>query len=232
MPLERGGMSIGDRSSPEDDPRVGFIVARERRRLARELHDGLAQDLAFIVSQSLRIAGRIPDEPGLAHIAAAAERALAESRRLIDELGLSRTLTLSAAIADEAQRLAERAGLKLSLQAAPEIETTAEIEHAVLRIVGEAVSNAARHARASSVFLTVTSSSDGLVVRVSDDGCGFDAARPRPVSQTSGYGLVSMAERARSIGAEMRLDSRPGIGTVVELTVPVDAGGGAGKRDG
>jgi signal transduction histidine kinase len=198
---------------------AALAVVAERRRLARELHDGVAQDLAFIVSQSLRLTRSFPDEPALERIAAAAERALADSRATINELTRPESTTLAAAVREQAREITERAGLRLELEVADDIETTAEVEHAVLRISREAISNAARHADATTVAISVSSTAEGLRVRVADDGRGFDPAR-RTSSRSSGFGLVSMDERARALGGEMRLESQPGAGTVVELALP------------
>jgi signal transduction histidine kinase len=204
-------------SRREED--AALAVAEERRRLARELHDGVAQDLAFIVSQSLRMTRSFPDEPALERIAAAAERALADSRATITGLAAPRSATLGAAVCDQAYELAERAGLLLELEVADDIDTTAEVEHAVLRIIREAISNASRHANATTVAISVSSTADGLRVRVADDGRGFDPARIA-TSGSGGFGLASMDERARALGGEMRLESQPGVGTVVELALP------------
>jgi signal transduction histidine kinase len=198
---------------------AALAVAEERRRLARELHDGVAQDLAFIVSQSLRLTRSFPDEPALERVATAAERALADSRTIIRGLTRSEATTLAAAVCDQAHEMTERAGLRLELEVADDIEATAEVEHAVLRISREAISNAARHADATTVAISVSSTPDGLRVRVADDGRGFDPAHMAR-SGSAGFGLVSMDERARALGGEMRLESQPGAGTVVELALP------------
>jgi signal transduction histidine kinase len=155
----------------------------------------------------------------LERIAAAAERALAESRTTINGLVRSQSTTLAAAVSDQAHEMAERAGLRLELEVAEGIEATPEVEHAVLRISREAISNAARHADATTVTINVWSTADGLRVRVADDGRGFDPAG-RTSSGSPGFGLVSMDERARALGGEMRLASQPGGGTVVELALP------------
>jgi signal transduction histidine kinase len=198
---------------------AALAVAEERRRLARELHDGVAQDLAFIVSQSLRLTRSFPDEPALDRIAAAAERALADSRTTINGLAKPGSTTLGAALCDQAHEIAERSGLQLTLEVVDGIETTAEVEHELLRIMREAISNAARHADATALAISVSSTADGLRLRIADDGRGFDPARI-VTSGSGGFGLVSMDERARALGGEMRLESRPGVGTVVELALP------------
>jgi signal transduction histidine kinase len=155
----------------------------------------------------------------LARIAEAAERGLADSRMTINGLARPGSTTLAAAVCEQAHEMAERAGLRLEVEVADGIQTTAEVEHAVMRISREAISNAARHADATTLAISVSSTADGLRVRVADDGRGFDPARMTS-SGSAGFGLVSMDERARALGGEMRLESRPGAGTVVELALP------------
>jgi signal transduction histidine kinase len=204
------------RPAPQE---IELAIAEERRRIARDMHDGIAQDLAFIVSQTLRLAGGVSDPPALVRIAAAAERALSDTRETIYGLSSPAHLTLAAAVTERATRLAERAGLRLELEIADAVETTPEVEHAVLRIVQEALSNAARHAGASTVAVKVSATREKLVVTVADDGCGFDPTRIATAT-TGGFGLTSMAERARSVGGEVHLESRLDVGTTVELEVP------------
>jgi signal transduction histidine kinase len=189
-------------------------VTDERRRLARELHDGVAQELAFIVSQVQRL---IPgDVNGTAHdIGLAAERALMDSRRSIQLLKRSDSPTLTTAIVEQASRVADRAGLTLDIEILDEVEASPEAEYAILRIVQEAISNAAQHSGAGLVSVTVSERDGPLIVRISDDGSGFES---NPGGRRRlGFGLVSMAERAESCGGELKVQSQPGRGTVVEV---------------
>jgi signal transduction histidine kinase len=211
---------------PRFDEQQGIesAVAEERRRFARELHDGVAQDLAYIVSQSLRLARATEhraasDLAQLELIAAAADRALSETRAMIYRLAPPTRPKLGAAIRAEASRISERAGLRLELQVGDGIQATAEIEQAVLRIVQEAVSNAARHANASTISISLSSAPGGVLVTIADNGHGFDLGQVE-TSRRAGFGLVCMRERARSVGGDVRLHSRPGRGTVVEVALP------------
>ena len=190
---------------------------RERRRVARALHDGLAHELAFIVMQSRRLAHEEGDEPALHHLAAAAERALDESRDAIAALGRPVAGPLSAAVAQAAMDVAARFDVDLRLEVADSVDTDAETREGLVRIVREAVTNAARHGAARSV--TVELQRDGeLRLRIVDDGIGFDpAAPPRP---GRGFGFMSMSERAEAAGGALRVQSRPGEGTQVEVVVP------------
>jgi signal transduction histidine kinase len=194
-----------------------MAVVEERRRVARDLHDGLAQDVAFIASQSKYLAGQSGDQR-LSEIAVAAERALDDSRAVVGALTRASRAPLSASIALQAQEFARRWGLSVQLSLEPGVDLAPEKEQAILRIVGEALSNAARHAQASTVDIRLGYRDGPLVVAVSDDGRGFDAEAERIAER--GFGLRSMCERARLVGGDVRFVSAPGHGTRVEIAMP------------
>jgi signal transduction histidine kinase len=197
------------------------VAADERRRLARELHDGLAQDLAFVVSQASTLARRSGDHEALREIAYAADRALADSRRAIHLLKRARSRALSAALAERSYELCSRAGLKMEFaMLGGEVHATPEVEHGVLQIVSEAISNAAKHSRAETVSVELRSSGEKFAVRVIDDGCGFDKSPSRVRRHRfGGFGMTSMAERAHALGADLQVRSDcHGGGTTVEVT--------------
>jgi signal transduction histidine kinase len=194
-----------------------MAVADERRRVARDLHDGLAQEVAFIASQSKYLAGQSGDQR-LSEIAAAAERALDDSRAVVGALTRASCVPLSASIALQAQEFARRWGLSVQLALEPGVDLAPEKEQAILRIVGEALSNAARHAQASTVDIRLGYRNGPLLVAVSDDGRGFDAEAERIAER--GFGLRNMCERARLVGGNVRFVSEPGHGTRVEIAMP------------
>jgi signal transduction histidine kinase len=189
----------------------------ERRRLARELHDGLAQELAFISTQSRWLAqGPPPDASRLDQLALAAARALDESRSAIAALTRPLDEPLEVALAQAAEEVAERVGVKVRLDLEPGVDVTPTTRAALLRIVREAVTNTARHAQASEV--TVSLATDGRVhLRISDNGVGFDTTEKE---QGWGFGLVSMRERAQAIGATLEVRSSRGEGTAIEVVIP------------
>jgi signal transduction histidine kinase len=192
------------------------VLAAERRRLARELHDGIVQELAFIASQSQDLARS--GNRRLEEIAASADRALGEARTLVGALKRGSGLPLSASIALQGQEFARRFGVTVRLALDEEVDVAPEKRQAVLRIVGEALSNAARHADAGKIEIVLGSSERGLRVAVRDDGRGFDPRREE-VTQC-GFGLQSMRERAQIVGGELELESAPGTGTTVVLAIP------------
>jgi signal transduction histidine kinase len=194
-----------------------LAVADERRRVARDLHDGLAQEVAFIASQTKYLAGQSGDQR-LSEIAVAAERALDDSRAVVGALTRESRAPLSASIALQAQEFARRWGLSVQLALETGVDIAPEKEQAILRIVGEALSNAARHAHASTVDIRLGYRDGPLLVAVSDDGRGFDAEAERIAER--GFGLRSMSERARLVGGDVRFVSAPGHGTCVEIAMP------------
>jgi len=189
-------------------------VLEERRRIARELHDGLAQELAFIGRNLHRLDGR---DPAVARITASSERALSESRRAIDALTKPLDEPIEVALAEAARETAEREGTSVELALASNVELDYRQRDALIRIACEAIANAARHGRANLVRISLV---NGRMVhlQVVDDGTGFD---PEAVTsrRDGGFGLTSMRERAHAVGGSFDVRSRPGTGTTVEVVL-------------
>jgi signal transduction histidine kinase len=188
-------------------------VHRERRRIARELHDGLAQELVFISGQARRLSGA--DGPVAAHIAAAASRALDESRHAIATLARPVDAPLAGSLAQAAEEVAARAGVRLELDLVPGIQASDAVHDALMRIVREAVGNAIRHGGAKQVRIRLTES-DGVRMSVEDDGTGFPGHQP----DGTGFGLVSMRERAQALGGTFELARGTDGGVRVEVWLP------------
>ena len=194
---------------------VEAAASGERRRIARDLHDGLAQELAFVVGQTRSLVEQTGEGGPFAHIAAAAERALDESRTAIAALSRTVDEPLDVALAQAAEDVAGRTGTHIRFELEPGIRVSHETREDLARIVREAVSNAARHGNAANVSVAL-SNTDAIRVRIVDDGKGFDPEEPR----RRGFGLTSMRERAEMRGASVVVDSRPGEGTRVEVVLP------------
>ena len=188
-------------------------TAEERRRIARELHDGLAHELAFIASKTRGWSGNRPITLDVQELSGAADRALDEARRAITVLSVPEQQSLSCAIAQTAEDLGSRFGITVELDLAKDVDMPGEITENVLRIVREALTNAATHGRSAQVRVRLEQG-NGLRLIVEDDGCGFDAAS---VTERDGFGLLSMQERAASVGADFSVDSSPERGTRVEV---------------
>jgi signal transduction histidine kinase len=194
--------------------RADAAVAGERRRLARELHDGVAQELAFI----RRRAGRLSGSPDGVDIVSAADRAIEDSRRAIEALVPPAYETLTIALERLGARLAAECGLEVQVNV--RVTTTGispEVRAELLRIVAEAVRNAANHGGARHVRVDLAGAP--LRVRVIDDGAGFRDGANSGLG-VAGYGLIAMRERAEEVGGQFSLESVRGAGTLVQVVLP------------
>jgi signal transduction histidine kinase len=189
-------------------------ILDERRRIARDLHDGLAQELAFIA----RRVGHMSGSTVASQIARSAERALDESRRVIATLTRPLDEPLDVVLAHEIGDVAERSGTILALSLERGVRVEPDVREALVRIAREAVINAVRHGGAGLVQVELENGNE-LKLRVVDDGRGFDAAAAMRKSNDR-FGLVSMRERAHAIGADFRIASSPGDGTTIEVELP------------
>jgi signal transduction histidine kinase len=188
-------------------------VLDERRRIARDLHDGVAQELAFIAA-AMRDLAKGGDER-LRPIASAAERGLDESRRAIVQLGQRIDEPFDLALIQTAEDLAQRLGTRVAIEAEPAPGLAPDRQEQLLRIVREAMTNAVRHGEANSVKVKF-SNGGALRLQIEDDGVGFD---PSLVS-SRGFGLIVMQERAKAIGGRLEIVSTPLGGAHIEVVVP------------
>lgn len=218
---------VSTRAELADAERAAGTLA-ERERLAREIHDTLAQGLSSI-QLLLRAAERtLPDgAPATAHVRRAREAAqdnLAEARRFVRALSppdLERG-SLAAAL----ERLSSRtAAPDPSVQFAVSgtlVELPTPYEVALLRTAQSALANAVRHAGARRVEITLSFMETSVALDVVDDGRGFDpSAGPWRTAETGGFGLPAMRARARSLGGTLSVESAPGQGTAVAVTLPL-----------
>ena len=201
---------------------------RERGRLARELHDSVSQGL-FSMTMHARAAQLSMDKAGLdtaaplgrsiAQLAELARGTLAEMRALIFELrpGALAEEGLVGALRKQAAALAAREQVLITVEGPDQpLGLNAETEEHLYRIVSEALHNVARHARAGSAAVSVTTEEDTIRVTVSDDGAGFDP----DVKYAGHLGLSTMTQRAAAIGADLTITSAPGTGTTVAVSLP------------
>jgi signal transduction histidine kinase len=188
-------------------------VLEERQRIACELHDGVAQELAYL-AHNLESLGGEADEDGLDRLRRGVERARLESRRVISAAAAPSGQPLEVALAEAATEVAERYHVELDLDLTSDIRLPAPRREAFVRIACEAVANAARHSGADRVNLGLERDGSGVRLWVSDKGHGFDPGDPG-----GGFGLTSMRERAHSVGAELVVSSAPGYGSQVEVAL-------------
>jgi signal transduction histidine kinase len=194
--------------------------SEERRALARDLHDGLAQELAYLVSQTQTPDAWRAPPAWRRQLQSAAERALAESRRSIQALASFRTDPFETDLRRTATEAITGAPGHVDLVTkadSNDVRFAAHDRESVLRIVREALTNAVRHGHASRITITLTGP-DQRTLRISDNGVGFD---PDAIGHAGrGFGLISMRERAQGLGADFMIQSSPGAGTTLEVTWP------------
>lgn len=194
----------------------------ERRRVARELHDEIGQDLTFVILRLKQALERSPSDLHrlLLDAQETARRSLEDARRIaqqlrpeaLDELGLVSALTSLTA------SFAEATGISVDRKLARDLpHLSGEVELAIYRIAQESLTNVARHADASRVELFLGSGARGLLLRVTDDGQGLNGAR------AEGGGIQGMRERAILIGADLTFVSQPLGGLEVRLDVPLSS---------
>lgn len=203
--------------------RIAQVREEERARLSADLHDGAAQELSALgvaleairTGHALRDAGWLEARVGEAH--RSVQRAGAALRALI--AGLRLPGLEGAWLGESLRRLAAefeaRTGILVCVQSTPGREMLPlRVKEVLLRIFQEAMANAARHADANSIRVTLESTPGGTRFAVEDDGRGFDPAMP---AAGAGSGLQIMRERAMAVGAELRVRSAPGAGTRIEF---------------
>lgn len=203
----------------------------ERRRLAREIHDGPAQVLAnaiFSLQYCRRLLERDVEttKEELAHLEANLRQGLTEVRHLIFDLHVPSLseLGLEAALRQYLQNYQDRFGINVRLDLKDlQARLPATLEFAVFRIIQESLQNVYKHANASQVTVTSYRRGSQLVFTVADNGRGFDL-RELPTRAGRHLGLVGMRERAALINGFLKVDSQPGKGTTITLIVPVPEG--------
>lgn len=207
-------------------------TAGERRRIAQELHDGLAQELTGVVltlEGCQRALDRNPDllAPQLAKAARDARATLADVRQYMSALRQAdggRVLNLPVTMARLVDDLRRQSGLAVEMEeVGTEHELAPTVQRAVLRIVGEALRNVAQHAKAEHSKLTLRYEPAEIVVTIEDDGDGFAMDETLESAEATGhFGMVGMRERAEGVGGALVIRSEPGRGTIVRANIPYE----------
>ena len=206
-----------------------LAVTEERNRLAREIHDTLAQAFAGIVlhgevlSSSLGV-NQLRTKRALSQMQKLARSGLEEARRSVQALrpkALDGT-ALPEALRQAAIRLNDDAKLSCQFrQRGKQIHLSDATQNELFRIGQEALTNVVKHAQAKSVCITLVSQARRVTLSIKDDGIGFATAKPQ--DQNHGFGMGTMRERAQGIGGRFRVESRPGGGTTIRVEVPLPA---------
>jgi signal transduction histidine kinase len=219
-------------NAPDEDlralsDRIERMREEERTRIARELHDELGQLLTGIKLDFSAALRRLRDikAPGdvvdrLQSAVGQIEIGIAMVRRIASDLrpALLDHHDLGGAIEHEARKISAQSGIAITVSARLEMPIEPEKATAVFRIFQEAVTNAVRHSRATAITASLAvKGRDQLVLNVRDNGVGMTKDdRQREQS----LGLMGMRERARALGGDVRITSKPGQGTVVAMTLP------------
>lgn len=211
-----------------------LTVLDERNRMAREIHDTLAQGFTGIVLQLEAAEQSLTDSPAQAsqHIdraRALARESLAEARRSVWALRPTALENgrLADALRDAVRRLSEEEATRVTCHISGNVRGLGpEVEDALLRICQEALTNIRRHSGATEAQVRLTCQDDTVRLLVRDNGVGFDPDAPHQGS----FGLIGISERAQQCGGIARIASRPGEGTVIEIEMPVSTRGEHGQH--
>jgi NarL family two-component system sensor histidine kinase YdfH len=201
-----------------------LTLTGERQRMARELHDTLAQGLAGLILQLEAVdshlgQGHTDRAQAIVEQAMARARAtLAESRRAIDGLRKETPESLEESIRDEVGHFTAATGVPCELAYAVEGPLPEGTPELALRTVSEGLTNIARHAQARHASVAIRIDGGALAVEISDDGIGFD---PDDEREAGHYGLIGLRERVRQAGASLDIRSGEHDGTVIDLRIPL-----------
>jgi two-component system, NarL family, sensor histidine kinase UhpB len=198
------------------------VLEGERRRIARELHDEVGQTLTGVMLQVEALAARIPADlrEQLDELRETARVGTEDVRRIarqlrpeaLEDLGLQSALTALATA------FGEQAGIRVERKLDASVPLSQEQELVVYRVAQEALTNVARHAEANRVELLLQQNHAVTVLTVRDDGRGLS-----PGALPSSHGIRGMRERAMLIGAALEIGSKPGGGTEIKLSIPLNA---------
>jgi NarL family two-component system sensor histidine kinase YdfH len=215
-----------------------LTLANERQRMARELHDTLAQGLAGLVLQleaidsHLSRGNTVKAQSITQQAMDRARSTLADARRAIDDLRSNAAveIDLETAVRSETDRFTAASGIPCDLSIDLLLSLPDNVRECSLRVVSEALTNIARYAQAQHTSVSLrsipyphsggTAGRDTLNIEVRDDGVGFDPAQ----IGAGHYGLIGLRERARLIGGTLNIESAPGQGTTLKVHLPLVAG--------
>ncbi|GGF98086.1 histidine kinase [Paenibacillus albidus] len=206
-----------------------LTLANERQRMARDLHDTLAQGVAGLIMQ-LEAADAFISQDNIRRSQeiiqlsmSQARRTLADARRAIDNLRLKSAseLDFREALTDEIQRFIQATGIEVYSKIQLSSRLSRKLMEHSLQIVSECLTNVAKHAKADKVWVNVTERNSRIQIEVKDNGKGFDMSLIG--NQTGHYGILGLHERARLIGGQLQITSLPS-GTRIIMEAPINEG--------
>ncbi len=207
-----------------------LTLAGERQRMARELHDTLAQGLAGLILQLEAVDAFLEEGSGdrarevIRQGMADARRTLAASRRVIDDLRRGDDFEgMEESLRREVDRFTRATGIPCQVELEVPLGVLSSVRKQIGPIAAEALANVARHARAGRVQVTLTGQNEQLRLDIIDDGVGFEPGADAAASAAGAghYGLVGMRERARLVGGCIEIRSAPGQGTALRVNLPM-----------
>ena len=208
---------------------LSLTEERERRLLAADLHDHIGQILALaqIKLGALRQEAASPEsQASVSEVRDHISQAIRYTRSLTYELGLPilYDLGLEAALEWLAEQMHEQYGLLVQVHRDQQVKPLGEAARVlVFRVVRELLTNVVKHAKASKVDISIAKQGPFMHIQVVDNGVGFDTSEPGPrFGKSSGYGLFSIRERLTSLGGIVKINSMPGQGTRVSITIPLE----------
>jgi two-component system, NarL family, sensor histidine kinase YdfH len=227
-------LEIANHQLEEDAARIKELtLTAERERMARELHDTLAQGLAGLILQleaaDSHLSGKNPERAQsiIQQAMGRARSTLADSRRTIDDLRMQSNNSSSGLVNDLANDIHNQvddfksaAGIPCQLELNLTAEIPCDVQQHALRAVAEGLSNIARYARANHAWVQIATSEDRLEIEIRDDGAGFDPQTG--IEQPGHYGLRGLRERARLSGGACEITSSPGSGARIQMHFPLD----------
>jgi NarL family two-component system sensor histidine kinase YdfH len=204
-----------------------LTLTTERQRMARELHDTLAQGLAGLILQLEAADSHISNQnqqKAQAIIQQAMSRArttLSDARRAIRDLreNPSTPTDLDDAIKTEIERFQTSTGITCNENICMAADISAQLAENILRTIIEGLSNIARHAEATEASISMTCDDHTISIEISDNGIGFDPQTA--VGRSGHYGLVGIRERARLFGGSLTIDSQPSQGSILKIQLPL-----------
>ena len=217
-------LRLRNRDVTEGLRQMNRLLEEEAKRVAHALHDQAAPLLATVYLDVADIArsAQAPRAEQLKGITSHLDQLREQLRRLshevhpplLEELGLVRALQFLA------KGIQERTGLKVSVHGRASRHLPELAKTTVYRVAQEALNNVTRHSGATRVRIELSASKARLECTVRDNGRGFDPAARRAGAQARGLGLIGMEERVRALGGDFRIDSSPGKGTTVHISIP------------
>jgi len=204
-----------------------IAILDERNRLARDLHDSVTQSIYSLTlfseagQRMIKKGDFVQVEENQTRLGKIAQQALQEMRLLVYELRPQILVEegLSGALEHRLAAVERRAGITARLHLSQEIDLPHLIEEEIYHLSMEALNNTLKHASATEVVLSMYSENDILILKIEDNGRGFD---PEIAKEQGGMGISSMFERAEKIGGSLSIQSEPKAGTVISVKIPLD----------